>query len=294
MRSLLHLLWRIITAPFRFIRGFLGWIGKGLRGAYEFLTFEPDDTPVGDSLASAMEDPMGVLQHLNVLRIHLTRAVIVMALTTAFSFTFIEPMLRLLASPIVGGLDALRSIDPTETIGTVMRIALLAGFALAFPYIAFEIWLFVAPGVSAHTRRFGLLGIPLTTIFFLFGMAFAFYVMLPVAMPFLFSFMGIQTIPRPATYFPFVASLMFWIGISFEFPLVIYILATMKIVSARMLARQWRYAVVVIALMAAIITPTTDPVNMALVMAPMALLYCFGIVLAFLARRGEAQPDAVA
>ncbi|MFZ6027487.1 MAG: twin-arginine translocase subunit TatC [Chloroflexota bacterium] len=289
MRFFFRLLWRVITAPFRF----LAWLPSGIRQAGEFLTFEPEDTPVGESLASAMEDPMGVLMHLNVLRVHLTRAVLVLALMTALSFTFVEPLLEILASPIEGGLDALRSIDPTETIGTVMRIALLAGFALAFPYIAFEVWLFVAPGVSARTRRFGLLGIPLTTLFFIFGMAFAFYVMLPVAMPFLFTFMGIETIPRPATYFPFVASLMFWIGMAFEFPLVIYILAAMKIVNARMLARQWRYAVVLIALLAAIITPTTDPVNMALVMAPMALLYCFGILLAFLARRGEAKPNAV-
>jgi sec-independent protein translocase protein TatC len=293
MRALLRSIWRFITAPFRGLFWFLRLLGKGFRVAYEFLTVEPDDTPVGESLASAVQDPMGVLQHLNDLRIHLTRAVIVLVLTTALSFSFVEPILRVLASPITGGLEALRSIDPTETISMVMRIALLSGFAIAFPYIAFELWLFIAPGVSARTRRYGLLAIPLTTLFFLSGMAFAFYVMLPVAMPFLFSFMGIQTIPRPASYFPFVASLMFWIGISFEFPLVIYILASLKMVNAKMLVQQWRYAVVAIALAAAVITPTTDPVNMALVMAPMALLYIFGILLAFLARRGEPKPDEV-
>jgi sec-independent protein translocase protein TatC len=258
------------------------------------LTFEPDDTPVGESLASAVQDPMGVLEHLNALRIHLTRAVIALAITTALSFTFVEPIMQVLATPIDGGLKALRSIDPTETISMVMRIALLAGFALAFPYIAFEVWLFIAPGVSAKTRRFGLLAIPLTTLFFLFGMAFAFYIMLPVAMPFLFTFMGIPTDPRPATYFPFVVSLMFWIGMAFEFPLVIYILARLKMVTARNLAQQWRYAVVVIALLAAIITPTTDPVNMALVMLPMSVLYGLSIILAYLARRGEAVAESAA
>jgi sec-independent protein translocase protein TatC len=287
MRAFFRSIWRLLTAPFRGIFALIRLIARGIRAAHKFLTEEPDDTPVGESLASAVQDPMGVLMHLNVLRIHLTRAVIVMVLTTALSFSFVEPIMRVLASPIEGGLDSLRSIDPTETISTVMRIALLSGFAIAFPYIAFEIWLFIAPGVSARTRRYGLLAIPLTTVFFLFGMAFAFYVMLPVAMPFLFTFMGIKTIARPASYFPFVASLMFWIGISFEFPLVIYILASLKMVNARMLIQQWRYAVVAIALAAAIITPTTDPVNMALVMAPMGLLYVLGIGLAFLARRGE-------
>src|SRR5512145_2757123 len=98
MRSLLRTLWRIITAPFRLIFSpfvqLFRWFGQGLGGIRKFLTEEPEDTPVGDSLASAMQDPMGVLQHLNALRFHLTRAVIVLGLATALSFTFIEPLLR--------------------------------------------------------------------------------------------------------------------------------------------------------------------------------------------------------
>jgi sec-independent protein translocase protein TatC len=120
-------------------------------------------------------------------------------------------------------------------------------------------------------------------------MAFAYYVMLPVALQFLFDFMNIKTEARPATYYPFVASLMFWIGMSFEFPLIIYILAAFKVVTARMLANQWRIAIVVIAIVSALITPTTDPVNMALVMGPMIVLYGLSILLAHIARR-ERQP----
>ena len=297
LRSLFRFIWRIITAPFRFLgRPFVRparWLKARFTSLHEFLTVEPDDAPVGESLAAAFNDPVGVFGHLNELRKHLTRAALVLVITTAVTFFFIEGIMEVLASPVEGGLAAMRSIDPTETISTVFRVALLFGFAAAFPYIAYEIWLFIAPGVSARTRRFGLLAIPLVVIFLLAGMAFAFYVMLPVALPFLFSFMGIETIPRPSTYFPFVTSLMFWIGVAFEFPLVIYILASLKLVDYKMLMQQWRIALVAIALVAAIITPTTDPINMALVMLPMFVLYLLGILLARFARRGEEKTEPI-
>jgi len=285
LRSLLRILtypFRLIFAPFVALFRLLQRIFQPI---HKFFTEEPEDTPIGDALAMVMQEPVGILEHLNDLRKHLFRAVIAMVLTTSFSFTFIEQILAWLAVPLPGGSEALRAIDPTETIGTVMRVALLSGFAIAFPYIAFEIWLFIAPGISARSRRFGLLAIPLTTLFFLAGMAFSYYIMLPVALPFLFDFMGIQTVPRPATYYPFVASLMFWIGLAFEFPLVIYILASFGIVNAKMLSDQWRIAIVVIAIVSALITPTTDPINMALVMGPMIILYGLSIGLAYIASR---------
>ena len=285
LRSLL----RILTAPFRLILWPFRQIGRLGKYINRFLTENPEDTPLGDAFQNAVENPIGILEHLNALRKNLMRAVIALAITTAISFTFVQQILEWLAGPLPGGIANLRSIDPTETVGTVMRVALLAGFAIAFPYIAFEIWLFIAPGVSAKTRRVGLLAIPITTLFFLGGMAFSYYIMLPVALTFLFGFMNIQTNPRPATYFPFVASLMFWIGVLFEFPLVVYILASLKLVNSKMLLKQWRIAVVAIAIISAVITPTTDPVNMALVMGPMVVLYVLSIGLAFLARRNEPQ-----
>ena len=132
----------------------------------------------------------------------------------------------------------------------------------------------------------GLLAIPIALLFFLGGMAFAYFIMLPVALPFLLNFAGIHTIPRPTSYMSFVTSIMFWIGLAFEFPLVIYILAALHFVNARTLAKQWRLAVVIIAVAAAAITPTVDPVNMSIVMGPMILLYFLSIGLAYLANPG--------
>ena len=125
--------------------------------------------------------------------------------------------------------------------------------------------------------------IPLVTAFFVGGLVFAYYLVVPVAMPVLLNFMGIPTLPTPSSYMKFVTGLMFWIGICFEFPLVTYLLAAMRILKAEMLIKNWRIAVVVMSLIAAIITPTVDPINMAIVLIPLCFLYGLGILMALLA-----------
>jgi sec-independent protein translocase protein TatC len=97
----------------------------------------------------------------------------------------------------------------------------------------------------------------------------------------------VKTTPRLSNYIDFVTNMMFWIGVSFELPLVVFILAKIKIVNAKMLAQQWRIAAVIIAVVAAVVTPTPDPVNMSLMMAPLLVLYVLSIFFAFIARRGE-------
>ena len=294
MRKALRSIWRIITAPFRFIarllRSIWRWFARTGGKIHAFFTQEVDDAPVADALNKAIDDPMGLFEHLDALRKHLLRSVLVLGITTAFAFTFFTPILELLSRPLEGGMESLVAIEVTEPIGTVMRVSLLTGFSLAFPYIAFELFLFVAPGLSRRARVYGLFAIPVATAFFIGGMAFAYFVMLPTALPFMLNFMGITTIPRPSSYIKFVTSLMFWIGIAFEFPLVIFLLAKLGLVNARVLAKQWRYAIVVIAVIGALVTPTVDPVNMSLVMLPMIVLYGFSIVLAFIAQPKTTAP----
>jgi sec-independent protein translocase protein TatC len=165
----------------------------------------------------------------------------------------------------------------------------MLGVALALPYIAFEIWFFVAPGISPRSRWMGLLGIPFAVAFFFAGVAFAYFVMLPVALPFLLGLTGIPAHPTAESYFSFLLNIMFWIGLSFEFPLVIFILSSIGLVNPRALLTQWRLAVVIISVAAAAITPTVDPVNMAIVMTPLILLYFLSIVLSYaaVAARGK-------
>lgn len=289
MRNTFRLIWRILTAPFRLIawivRTIWRWIANTTAEVREFFTQEVEDAPVADALNKAIDHPTEILAHLDALRKHLLRSVLALAITTAFSFTFFQQILAVLSRPLKGGMESLVAIEVTEPIGTVMRVSLLTGFAMAFPYIALEIWLFIAPGLSRRSRIYGLLAIPVATLFFIGGMAFAYFFMLPTALPFLLNFMGIHTIPRPSSYVKFVTSLMFWIGVAFEFPLVIFLMAKLGWVKAKMLAQQWRLAIVIIAVAAALITPTVDPVNMSLVMLPMIVLYFFSVFLAWIAQR---------
>jgi sec-independent protein translocase protein TatC len=291
MRNIFRRIWAILTFPFRIIIWIIKKIGKWISNIaneiHEFFTAEVEDTPLPDTLSKTVENPTELLTHLGALRKHLLRSVLVLIVTVAFSFAFSKQIIAYLSRPLEGGMDALIAIEVTEPISTVMRVSLLSGFAIAFPYIALEIWLFIAPGLKKKARISGLFAIPIATIFFLAGMAFAYYVMLPAALPFLLNFMGISTIPRPSSYIKFVTGIMFWLGVAFEFPLVIYLLARLGIVNAEFLRKQWRIAIVIIAVIAAIITPTIDPVNMALVMGPMILLYFLSIILAVFAQKSR-------
>lgn len=266
-----------LTSPFR-------GIASSFKRIRHFLTEEPEDTPLPDVLTNTITNLDGVLFHLDALRKHLLRAVGFFFLTTIASFFFAPRVIDILANP-VGGIQGLTAIDVTEPIGVFMRVALLMGFALALPYIVFELWLFVAPGLSSRARIIGLASLPAVLFFFLAGAAFAYFVMMPVALPFLLNFLDMGNQIRPASYITFVTGLLFWIGISFEFPLVIYVLAAMGLVKPEQLREHWRIAIVVIAVMAAIVTPTVDPINMSLVMGPLILLYFFSIGLAKIAVR---------
>ncbi len=236
------------------------------------------------------EEPsqMTLLGHIKELRKRLLVCVIALALTTIASFAFSQNIASFLAEPI-GGLQAMSSIDITENMSAFMRISLLSGVILALPVIFYQILAFVIPGLKTNERTWIWMAIPSATLFFVAGVAFAYFVMLPVALPFLINFMGIATSPRPKTYFSFVSNLMFWVGVIFEMPLLMYILARLKIVTAKSLVKQWRIALVVSAVVAALITPTSDPVNMGLMMLPLFVLYLISILFAILARREKIE-----
>jgi sec-independent protein translocase protein TatC len=283
IRSLLRRIWRLLTAPFRLI-------GRPFIRLREALTYEPEDTPIGDVFARTIENPSVLVDHLEDLRRHLLRSLAVFIVTTLISTAFAGRVLDWLASPI-GGTEALQAIEVTESIGAFMRVTMLSGFALALPFIGFEILAFLNPGLRRRERILLLTAIPVATLLFLLGMAFAFYVMLPTALPFLLNFLGIATVPRPSNYVRFVTGVMFWIGIAFQFPLIIYTLAGLGIVRAKSLASGWRFAILGIAIMAAAVTPTIDPINMALVMAPMIVLYFLSIGLAAIAQRRHPRKE---
>lgn len=229
-------------------------------------------------------DTMSFIDHFNDLRKRLLRALIALAIGTMASFSLGDRLLQILLVPI-GGMENIQSIEVTENISVFMRISLLAGFIIALPVITYQVMAFIIPGLKPNEKRFIFVSIPFITIMFLGGVAFAYYIMLPAAVPFLVGFLGIPTTPRLANYIAFVTSLLFWIGISFQMPLVVYILARIGLVTASALAKQWRLAIVGIAILAAVISPTVDPINMGLLMLPLLVLYALSIFMALIAVR---------
>ncbi|MFN3762018.1 MAG: twin-arginine translocase subunit TatC [Anaerolineae bacterium] len=229
-------------------------------------------------------EPKSLLEHIEELRQRLLKALVALAVGVVISALFTNQLLEWLARP-VGGLEKLEAIEVTENLGVFMRVALLGGVLLAMPVIVYQVWRFVTPGLYPHEKRYVYLLAPAATLLFVAGAAFAYFVMLPTAVPALLGFAPIPTRPRPANYISFVTNLMFWVGISFEMPLFIFFLAKVGLVSPRDLLRNWRVAVFLIALLAALVTPTGDPINMGLVMIPLVVLYGLSVLLARVAYR---------
>ena len=289
MRRFLGRVWRVLTFPFRALWWMITLPFRTFGAFKNFMVTEPEEHPLGDVFMDLTQNEQArqlFWDQIEALRSHLLRAVLGIIIGVGISFTFTQQIVQFLAIP-VGGLQALKAIEVTESIGVFMNVALLSGLAIAIPYVAFEFWLFAAPGLKPRERLFGLVGIPLAAIFFIGGIAFTYYILLPSALPFLLNFLGIKAQLRPASYFSFITGLMFWIGVAFEFPLVIYVLTAIGLVKPVVLAKQWRIAVVIISIVAAAITPTVDPVNMGLVMLPMIGLYFISIGLSFIAYSGR-------
>jgi sec-independent protein translocase protein TatC len=227
---------------------------------------------------------MNIWGHLNELRKRLFYSVAALIVGVIIGFIFGDQLLEWVAHPI-GGLENLLSIQVTENISVYFRVTMLAGFIIALPFILIQIMLFISPGLTSKERKWVLWAIPIATLLFLGGAVFAYFVMLPTALPFLVEFPGPDVLPKWKDYVNFVTNLIFWIGLSFETPLVMYLLAKLGVIDAKGLAKQWRIAIIIIAVIAAVATPTPDPINMAILMAPLFGLYLLGILLAALAKK---------
>jgi len=228
---------------------------------------------------------LSLLGHLVELRERLVKSAIALLVCSAACFFVSKPILRFLLAPM--GDYPVIAPRPTTTISIFMKISLVSGAILATPLIVYQLLCFITPGLAPRERRSLYWIIPGVTISFLAGAAFAYFVMVPAAIPFLLGFLSdvIQPTWMVDKYIPFITSLIFWVGVSFETPLLLYFLARLGLVNAGLLLKGWRFAVVGVAILAAAITPTPDPFNMMLVMLPLLLLYFLGVFLAWVAER---------
>ena len=225
---------------------------------------------------------MSILEHIYELRSRLVKAAIALGAATLVTSVFAGDIIKFLLEPYG---QRLQTLGPTENVITYFRVALLSGAAVSMPVIVYQLLAFVVPGLTQKERRWIYLSLPFTALLFLGGIVFAWYVMVPSAISFLANFRSDIFLNEwtAREYISFVVSIAFWIGVSFQAPLVTFILAKIGLVSAHDLARNWRVAIVVVAVIAAIITPTVDQFNMALLMLPLLALYVLSIFLAMLA-----------
>jgi sec-independent protein translocase protein TatC len=205
-----------------------------------------------------------------------------LAIGVLLAVVFTERLLKYLITPYGTELQVL---GPTESVVIYFRVALLAGAILAMPYITLQLFLFVAPGLTRKEKRWIYLALPATTGLFLVGVAFAWFIMVPAALGFLQDFQSevFRAEWTADRYIAFLTSILFWIGVAFELPVVVFVLARLGIMGPRPLMRNWRLAVVLMTIVAALITPTVDPFNMLLVIAPLIMLYLISIGLAVIA-----------
>jgi sec-independent protein translocase protein TatC len=183
------------------------------------------------------------------------------------------------------------SFSPVDRIGAIFKIGLYGGLILASPVVIYELLAFIVPGLTPKERRMiapGMLGV---VFFMLAGMAFAYWIILPASLKFLLD-IGSESIENKIgikEYMDFVTRIVFWVGVAFELPIVLALAAKLGIVRARQLLGFWRYAIIIIFIIAAIITPTPDPFNQSLVAGPLLFLYFVGIVFAWIVQKPRPQ-----
>lgn len=246
------------------------------------------NTPLDDEVFDGSR--MGLLDHLTELRNRMIWIVASLFVGILASLFFVEPTIAFITSPVD---EKLIAIGPTDTIFVFFKVMFVMGVIVAMPVLVYQIVAFIAPGLYPHEKRSLFLLLPGIMVLFFAGAAFANFVMLPVAVTFLQNFLG-DVIDQEWTvdrYVGFFTRIVFWIGVAFETPLVIAFLARIGLVSGPRLLSLWRQAIVVISVVAAMITPTIDPINMTIVMLPLITLYFLGVGLAYVLYKPRAPRD---
>lgn len=244
-----------------------------------------------DKAPQAAKKELTFVGHLSELRKRLLRCLIALLITTSVSFAiayaFPDYIFGVLTAP-AGGVD-LVFIEMTEMISTYMKVSLACGIILAMPYLVYQFIVFVSPALTRREKKYIYLILPWITLMFIAGVIFGYYILAPPAITFLMTFGSEVATPqiKIANYVSIITRLLVTIGAVFETPVIILFLARLGVVSSQGLAKKRRHAIVFAFALAAIITPTFDPVNQSLVALPLIALYEMSIWLAKLVQPKE-------
>ncbi len=252
------------------------------------------DTDPRDDSELAATGKMSFLDHLDELRRRIIVAVAAVGISFVVCWIFHERIFEFLSVPITQHLGdrKLTYLSPTEPFMIYMKASFYAGIFLVSPVVLWQVWLFIAPGLYSREKRYAIPFLLSSSILFLLGGIFAYTVGLPMTLNFLTNFgHAFQEIVTATFYFDFALVVILGCAIIFEIPIVIFFLSVMGITNARFLLRNLRYAVLIIFIVAAIITPTPDVPTLMVFAAPMLLLYLVGILVAWIFGRKRLKDE---
>jgi len=259
-------------------------------GAYQLPPDEEDDTSVAGK--------MSFLEHLDELRKRIVRSCLAIAFGVLATFYWIQPIFNFILAPTRKALPPgvkLIYTEPGEAFSLYITVALIAGVVVAAPFIMYQVWMFIAPGLYSNEKRLAIPFVVFTTAGFVLGAAFNHYIAFPFMMAFFASFntVDLAFMPKLEEVFGLYSKMLIGMGIVFQMPTVVYFLAKMKLITARFLVAHFKYAFLIIFIVAAVITPTGDMMTQTIFAAPMVGLYLLSIVIAWVVgpKRLKASPD---
>jgi sec-independent protein translocase protein TatC len=241
------------------------------------------------------EKKLTVLSHLEEVRGRLFKSLIAVVVGIVICFPLARYIYPILMTPLPG--IELYYTEVTGLLGSYMKVALYGGLILAWPYLLYQFVMFIKPALTRREKGYFYTLLPGVLVLFFGGVMFCYFIILPPALNFLYysfpSFVGgdINPIWTVDNYVSVVTRLLFWLGVVFEIPILMYFLSKIGVISPAWIRRKWRYAVVIAFIIGGVITPTFDPVNQSLVAGPIILLYGLGYLLAKLARLGSKREE---
>jgi sec-independent protein translocase protein TatC len=235
--------------------------------------------------AKKSPDEMTFLEHLEDLRKRIFYSLVAILVAVVPAAVFSKDIYNILARPVTKYLPAgtkLAFTSLTAPFMVYMKVAFLAAAFLAAPIVFLQVWFFVAPGLYRKEKKYVWPFVVFTTVFFLAGALFGYFIVFPYACDFFLKMGGdFQPVIKIDDYFSLVLKLLLGIGAVFETPTLIFFLSRMGVVTSAWMIKNFKYAVVAVFVIAAVITPTPDPVNQSILAVPMLALYAFGILIAF-------------
>jgi len=241
-----------------------------------------------------------LVEHLEELRARILWSLVAWVVGTGVAWSFRVQLLEWLKRPLDLAAQQNRIqvnlivLDITEPFLVSLKVAAFGGLVLALPFVVYQVWAFIAPGLYEHEKRLAVPFLLGAGFSFALGALFAYYGFLPFAIPFLLGFLGEVITPQISIgrYMGQVLMMMGVMGLVFEMPVVSYLLARLGILSSAFLARNWRVAVVLLLSLAALITPTVDVVSLAIVTGPLLVLYWISVLVARVAERARPREEA--